>query len=125
MARISFIFSTISATAAFYLLIGFGVIQNELVSRYFAGHPVEYIETALFFVGVMALLLKAGDLAFEVLSDEPGIRPAPYLASRGMKWLQVYEPRGMSDASLREHIVTSYDLVVVKLTKKTRAELGV
>lgn len=59
------LFWGISATAAFYLLIGFGVIQNELVSRYFAGHPVEYIETALFFVGVMALLLKAGDLAFQ------------------------------------------------------------
>ncbi len=72
-----------------------------------------------------AVTFKATDLTFEVLSDVPGIRPAPYLASRGMKWLQVYEERGMSDASLREHIVTSYDLVVAKLTKKVRAELGV
>jgi len=72
-----------------------------------------------------AFTFKATDLAFEVLSDAPGIRPAPYLASRGMKWLQVYEDREMSDASLREHIVTSYDLVVAKLTKKLRAELGV
>ncbi|GAA6159448.1 MmcQ/YjbR family DNA-binding protein [Ruegeria sp. HU-ET01832] len=75
--------------------------------------------------GQDAFTFKATDLAFEVLSDEPGIRPAPYLASRGMKWLQVHEERGMSDASLREHIVTSYDLVVAKLTKKLRAELGV
>ncbi len=72
-----------------------------------------------------AFTFKATDLAFEVLQDEPCIRPAPYLASRGMKWLQVYEERGMSDDSLREHIVTSYDLVVAKLTKKMRAELGV
>jgi predicted DNA-binding protein (MmcQ/YjbR family) len=71
-----------------------------------------------------AFTFKATDLAFEVLSGEPGIRPAPYLASRGMKWLQVYEDRGMSDASLSEHIVTSYDLVVAKLSRKTRAELG-
>ncbi len=41
-----------------------------------------------------------------------------------MKWLQVYEERGMSDTSLREHIVTSYDLVVAGMTKKKRAELG-
>jgi predicted DNA-binding protein (MmcQ/YjbR family) len=72
-----------------------------------------------------AFTFKVGDIAYEVLQNEPGIRPAPYLASRGMKWLQVYEDHGMSDASLREHIVTSYDMVVAKLTKKLRAELGV
>ena len=71
-----------------------------------------------------AFTFKATDLAFEVLGNEPGIRPAPYLASRGMKWLQVYDKPGMSDASLRDHIVTSYDLVVAKLTRLKRAELG-
>lgn len=75
--------------------------------------------------GADAFTFKATDIAYEVLQDAPGIRPAPYLASRGMKWLQVYEERGMSDASLKEHLVTSYDLVVAKLTKKLRAELGV
>lgn len=70
-----------------------------------------------------AFTFKASDIAFEVLGSEPGIRPAPYLASRGMKWLQVYEERGMSDASLKEHITLSYDMVVAKLTRKKRAEL--
>ncbi|GAB4542245.1 MAG: MmcQ/YjbR family DNA-binding protein [Ruegeria sp.] len=74
--------------------------------------------------GKDAFTFKATDLAYEVLQDQPGIRPAPYLASRGMKWLQVYDERGMSDASLRDHIVTSYEMVVAKLTKKMRAELG-
>ncbi len=72
-----------------------------------------------------AFTFKATELAFEVLSDEPGIRPAPYLASRGMKWLQVYDERGMSDTSLREHIVTSYDLVVDGMSRKKREALGV
>lgn len=62
------LFWGMAATVAFYLLIGFGIIKSQLVSRYFAGHPVEYVETALFFVGVMALLLKAGDLAFQFRS---------------------------------------------------------
>ena len=75
--------------------------------------------------GDAAFTFKATEIAFEVLGGEPGIRPAPYLASRGMKWLQVYEERGMSDASLRDHIVTSYDLVVAGMTKKKRAELGI
>lgn len=71
-----------------------------------------------------AVSFKVTPLAFEVLGDVPGIRPAPYLASRGMKWLQVYGDPGLSDPSLREHIKVSYDLVVEKLTKAKRAELG-
>ena len=75
--------------------------------------------------GKDAFTFKVSDIAFEVLGTEPGIRPAPYLASRGMKWLQVYEETAMSDETLKEHIVESYNLVVAKLTKKKRAELGV
>ena len=71
-----------------------------------------------------AFTFKASDIAYEVLQDQPGIRPAPYLASRGMKWLQVYDMPGLSDDALQEHIVASYDMVVQKLTRKMRAELG-
>jgi predicted DNA-binding protein (MmcQ/YjbR family) len=28
---------------------------------------------------------KTSHLAFEILSDSPGLRPAPYMASRGLK----------------------------------------
>lgn len=71
-----------------------------------------------------AFTFKASDIAYEVLGQEKGIRPAPYLASRGMKWLQVYEVDALSEASLRDHIVMSYDLVVAGMTGKLRAELG-
>ncbi len=71
-----------------------------------------------------AYTFKASDIAFDVLRDQPGIRPAPYLASRGMKWLQVHADPGLSDDSLRDHLRASYDLVVTGLTKKKRAELG-
>lgn len=74
--------------------------------------------------GKDAYTFKAGDVAYEVLQEQPGIRPAPYLASRGMKWLQVYAEPGLGEAELKEHIVMSYDMVVAKLTKKLRAELG-
>lgn len=75
--------------------------------------------------GEAAFTFKVGDVAFEVLGAARGIRPAPYLASRGMKWLQVYEAGALSEASLREHIEMSHGLVVAGLTKKLRAELGV
>lgn len=71
-----------------------------------------------------AFTFKVGDIAWEVLTDTPGVRPAPYLASRGMKWVQVFEPRGMSDDSLKEHIVASYEMAVARLTRKARIELG-
>lgn len=71
-----------------------------------------------------AFTFKASDIAYEVLQDQPGIRPAPYLAARGMKWLQVYGTPGLSEDSLKEHLVASYDMVVARLTRKTRADLG-
>lgn len=71
-----------------------------------------------------AFTFKASDIAFEVLGDAPGIRPAPYLASRGMKWLQVYDQPGLSDAQLQSHIMASFDMVVANLTRKMRAQLG-
>lgn len=74
--------------------------------------------------GEDAFTFKASDIAFEVLSDMPGIRPAPYLASRGFKWLQHYAAPGLSDDELRRHISDSFDMVVAGLTKKKRAELG-
>jgi predicted DNA-binding protein (MmcQ/YjbR family) len=71
-----------------------------------------------------AFTFRVSDLAWEVLRDAPGLRPAPYLASRGMKWLQHYAAPGLSDAELKAHIEASYDMAVQRLTKKMRASLG-
>ena len=72
-----------------------------------------------------AFTFKVTEIAYEVLQDLPGIRPAPYLASRGMKWLQHYDAPGLSDDELRRHIKISYDLVAAGLSKKKRHELGI
>lgn len=74
--------------------------------------------------GGPAFTFKVGDIAFQVLGSERGIRTVPYLASRGMKWLQVHEDGAISEVSLREHIMASYDLVAAGLTRKKRIELG-
>ncbi len=71
-----------------------------------------------------AFTFKVGDIAFEVLSDSPGIRPAPYLAARGMKWVQVYRDGALSDAALRAHVADSHALVVAGMTRRLRAQLG-
>jgi len=66
---------------------------------------------------------KTSDIAYEVLRQEPGLRPAPYLASRGMKWIQHYAAPGLDDENLRIHIEASYRMAIQRLTQKNRAEI--
>ncbi len=65
---------------------------------------------------------KVSDMGFEVLTDMPGIIPAPYLARA--KWVQLEDVAAMSDAELQKHIVAAHEIIVGKLTKAKRAELG-
>ena len=75
--------------------------------------------------GTAAITFKTSDIAFEMLSTQPGLRPAPYLASRGLKWIQHYDKPGLSNAELARYLRDSYRLVAQGLSKKKRAELGV
>jgi predicted DNA-binding protein (MmcQ/YjbR family) len=67
---------------------------------------------------------KVSPASFEMLSEMPGCRPAPYLASRGMKWIQRTGDESMSDAALCDYIAASYRLVAAGLPKQTRAAIG-
>ncbi|MEM0898731.1 MAG: MmcQ/YjbR family DNA-binding protein [Pseudomonadota bacterium] len=66
---------------------------------------------------------KVSPLAFDILRDQPGCMPAPYMASRGMKWIQRLSDESLDDDGLRDYIRESYRMAVQKLTKKVRAEL--
>ncbi len=68
---------------------------------------------------------KAGDVSYEILKDQPGLRPAPYLASRGLKWIQHHAKPGLSDDDLRDYIHRSHAIVAQGLSKKKRIELGI
>jgi predicted DNA-binding protein (MmcQ/YjbR family) len=67
---------------------------------------------------------KCSPLSYELLKNQPGLRPAPYLASRGMKWIQRTGPEIMDDATLQDYVKASYKLVALGLPKKTQKELG-
>jgi biopolymer transport protein ExbB/TolQ len=47
----------------FYALVEAGTLANPLLERYFTQHPVEYVATAMFFIGMAALAIKAVDVA--------------------------------------------------------------
>ncbi|MEX0585513.1 MAG: MotA/TolQ/ExbB proton channel family protein, partial [Pirellulales bacterium] len=50
------------ATLGFYWSVPHLPVYRELAQRYFCAHPVEYVQTALFFVGLSILLRKLLDL---------------------------------------------------------------
>lgn len=67
---------------------------------------------------------KVSDIAYEMLKEQPGLRPAPYLASRGLKWIQHFTKPGLSDGELRDYIRESHAIVLRGLPRKKRVELG-
>jgi len=71
-----------------------------------------------------AFTFKVNDIAYEMLKGQPGLRPAPYLASRGLKWIQHYAKPGLTDAALRDYIRQAHAIVAQGLSKKKRIALG-
>ena len=67
---------------------------------------------------------KVSEISYEMLRDMPGLRPAPYLASRGMTWIQHYAKPGLSDAELKDYLRQSHRIVAAGLSKKKQRELG-
>jgi predicted DNA-binding protein (MmcQ/YjbR family) len=66
---------------------------------------------------------KCSAMSFQVLQDLSGCRPAPYLASRGMKWIQRISDEELDDEGLKAYLAESYRLVFAGLTKKLQNEL--
>ncbi|MBH0021091.1 MmcQ/YjbR family DNA-binding protein [Pseudoalteromonas sp. SWXJ133] len=71
-----------------------------------------------------AFIFKTSELNFHFLSEIPSYKPAPYFASRGMKWIQHYESNDDTDDDLSYYLKESYRLVSLGLTKKKQKELG-
>ena len=75
--------------------------------------------------GQPAYTFKTSDLNFEFLCHSEGYIPAPYLASRGFKWIQQTDTSGHLDDDLKYYISESYRLVSAGLSKRKRQELGI
>lgn len=69
------------------------------------------------------ITFKVSDIAYEALQAQPGLRPAPYLASRGLKWIQHFAKPGLADSELKNYIRQSHAMVTSSLSKKKRREL--
>jgi predicted DNA-binding protein (MmcQ/YjbR family) len=65
---------------------------------------------------------KCSDLAYAMLCEQPNCIPAPYLARA--KWVQIDAERAMTDQNIKDYIQAAYGIVMGKLTKAKRNELG-
>ena len=72
----------------------------------------------------LGVTFKVSELAYDILREQPGCRPAPYLASRGMSWIQRVSAKAMNDNALKDHLKESYRLVVLGLPKAKQQALG-
>ncbi len=107
-----------------------GALPHTLHVVQWGGAHVWKVGGKVFAIGVrlgdgdVAVSFKCSRTSFEMLADAPGMRPAPYLASRGAAWLQRVDGSGLTTREFRKYLRESYRLVGLGLPKKLRVELG-
>ncbi|WP_245895073.1 MmcQ/YjbR family DNA-binding protein [Devosia submarina] len=65
---------------------------------------------------------KASPMAYELLCELEGVRPAPYFARAG--WVAVSASSPLSEDEMKAYVREAHRLVAARLTRKVRAELG-
>ncbi|MHA6730183.1 MmcQ/YjbR family DNA-binding protein [Devosia sp. A369] len=66
--------------------------------------------------------LKVSEMAFELLTELEGVRPAPYFARAG--WVAISVASPLTEDEIEAYLREAHRLVVGRLTRKVRAELG-
>jgi predicted DNA-binding protein (MmcQ/YjbR family) len=72
--------------------------------------------------GQHGIVLKVAPMSFEMLTQEPGITQAPYMAKG--QWIRVVDDNPLSDEDLAAYIRQAHRIMAGSLTKKLQAELG-
>ena len=66
--------------------------------------------------------LKVGDIAFDMLIELPGVRPAPYFARAS--WVAIAPDAPLSQDDVRAYVTEAHRLIAARLTRKARIELA-
>jgi predicted DNA-binding protein (MmcQ/YjbR family) len=72
----------------------------------------------------LAVTFKVSPMSYDILKEQPGLRPAPYLASRGMTWIQRVSSESMDDDALQDYLAESRRLCALSLPKAVQQKLG-
>ncbi len=65
---------------------------------------------------------KVSDMSFDLLTELPGIRPAPYFARAG--WVAISVTSPLTATEVEAYVVEAHRLVAGRLSKKLRQQLG-
>lgn len=68
-----------------------------------------------------AMSFKASDESFRLLTELPGLSPAPYLARA--QWVRIAPLASLPDADLSAYLRRAYEIVAAGLSKKMRDSL--
>ena len=66
--------------------------------------------------------LKVSDMAYELLNELDGVRPAPYFARAG--WVAISAASPLTGAEVEAYIREAHRIVAGRLSKRVQAELG-
>jgi biopolymer transport protein ExbB/TolQ len=64
------ILTGLALTVGLYALIAFGPLKTPFLERYFSSHPLEYVTTALFMIGMTILIAKLLRVSIEKVAFE-------------------------------------------------------
>jgi predicted DNA-binding protein (MmcQ/YjbR family) len=67
---------------------------------------------------------KVSPMSYDILKEQDGLRPAPYLAARGMTWIQRTNGNTMDDGALKDYLRESHRLCAQALPKRAQQALG-
>ena len=65
---------------------------------------------------------KVSDMSFDLLTDLPGVRPAPYFARA--KWVAISVESPLASDEVEAYVVEAHRLIAARLSKKMRLQLG-
>lgn len=65
---------------------------------------------------------KCSDTSFEILSEQDGLAPAPYLARA--KWIQARPGSVLSDEDIEAYVSEAHRILAATLTKTKQREFG-
>ncbi|MEX2173498.1 MAG: MotA/TolQ/ExbB proton channel family protein [Pirellulaceae bacterium] len=115
------------ATCGFYYLVYQGPLTHPLMRRYFAGHPINLVETALFFVALAALgqklaslLAQQSSISAELLPDKSFGQPV----SKASEWLDALANlnSGLRHSYLGKRLTAALETVERKASADTLEE---
>ena len=66
--------------------------------------------------------LKVSEMAFELLTELDGVRPAPYFARAG--WVAISVASPLNAAEVEAYVREAHRIIAGKLSKRVRMELG-